>query len=83
MTLSPNTEARTGTSVLSIISFVPAAIAVFLVPILFGGVAIALAGIAVSRRERLGKVALVVAIVATVVGFVLGAVAGAQMSQDA
>jgi len=65
-------QARSSTPVLSIVSFVLSAIAVFFIPILFGGAAIVTAAVAMSKNERLGKVALVVAIVATIVGFVLG-----------
>jgi hypothetical protein len=73
--------ARTGsTPVLPIVSFVLSGIAVFFVPILFGIAAIVTAAIALSRRERLAKAALIVAIAATILGFVLGAVvAGAAL----
>lgn len=70
------------TPVLPIVSFVLSAIAVFFVPILFGGAAIVLAAISMSRRERLSKPALIVSIVATILGVVLGAlVMGAVMQQ--
>jgi hypothetical protein len=65
------TSARTS-STLSIISFVLSAIAVFIVPIIFGLAAIICGGVAVARKERLGPVALGVSVVATILGFVLG-----------
>jgi hypothetical protein len=58
--------------VLPIISFVLSAVALFFLPIVFGIAAIVLAAIALSRRERLAKVALAVAILATVIGMALG-----------
>ena len=68
------------TPVLPIISFVLSAIALFFLPIVFGIAAIVLAAVALSRRERLAKVALVVAILATTIGMLLGflVVAGVQ-----
>jgi SNF family Na+-dependent transporter len=68
------------TPVLPIISFVLSAVALFFLPIVFGVAAIVLAAIALARKERLAKIALVVAILATVIGMVLGAlvVAGLQ-----
>lgn len=36
--------------------------------------------VAVVRKERLGKIALIVAIAATVIGFALGALVMSQMS---
>ncbi len=78
---TPAASPRAGsTPVLPIVSFVLSAVAVFFLPIVFGIAAIVLAAIALSRRERLAKVALVVAILATVIGMVLGAlvVAGVQ-----
>ena len=72
--------ARTGaTPVLPIVSFVLSAIAIFFVPIVFGGAAIVLAAIALSKHQRLAKAALIVAIVATVLGMVLGAIVFAGM----
>ena len=74
------TTARAGaTPVLPIVSFVLSAVALFFVPILFGGAAIVCAAIALSRRQRLAKPALIVAIAATVLGMVLGAVVLAGM----
>ena len=63
-----------GSNVLSIVAFVLAAIAVFFIPIVFGGAAIIAAVIALVRKERLAKIALIVAIAATVLGMVLGAI---------
>ncbi|GLY33943.1 hypothetical protein Kisp02_73080 [Kineosporia sp. NBRC 101731] len=57
---------------LSIVSFVLSALAVFILPIVFGVAAIICGGVAVSRKERLGKIALAVSIVATILGFALG-----------
>lgn len=68
------------TPVLSIITFVLSAVAVLFLPIVFGLAAIVTGIIAVVRKERLGKVALVVAVAATVLGFVLGAVVFAAMA---
>lgn len=59
-------------NVLSIVSFVLSAIAVFILPIVFGVAAIICGGVAVGRKERLGVIALVVSVVATILGFVLG-----------
>ncbi len=61
-----------GTNVLSIISFVLAAVAVLFIPILFGALALIAAVIGLVRKERLAKVAVVVAVVATILGIVLG-----------
>lgn len=72
--------ATTGTPVLSIITFVLSAIAVLFLPIVFGIAGIVTGIFAVVRKERLGKIALVVAVVATVVGFALGALVMSQVS---
>jgi hypothetical protein len=81
---SPNTPAvptaATGTPVLSIITFVLSAIAVLFLPIVFGLAGIVTGIFAVVRKERLGKIALIVAVVATIVGFALGALVLSQMS---
>ncbi len=68
------TPASRSTPVLPIISFVLSAIALLFFPIVFGVAAIVLAAIALSKRQRLAKVALGVAIAATVIGMVLGAI---------
>lgn len=68
-----NEPPKSGSNLLSIISFVLAAIAVVFIPILFGGAAIITAAVGITRKERLSKIALIVAIVATIAGFVLGA----------
>ncbi|WP_282947797.1 hypothetical protein [Cellulomonas endometrii] len=72
--------ATTGTPVLSIITFVLSAIAVLFLPIVFGLAGIVTGIFAVVRKERLGKIALIVAVVATIVGFALGALVMSQMS---
>jgi hypothetical protein len=72
--------AVTGTPVLSIITFVLSAIAVLFLPIVFGIAGIVTGVFAVVRKERLGKIALVVAVVATIVGFALGALVMSQTS---
>jgi hypothetical protein len=81
---SPNSPAvpaaTTGTPVLSIITFVLSAIAVLFLPIVFGLAGIVTGIFAVVRKERLGKIALIVAVVATIVGFALGALVMNQMS---
>ncbi|MCE0539368.1 hypothetical protein LWF15_28105 [Kineosporia rhizophila] len=59
-------------NVLSIVSFVLSALAVVILPIVFGVAAIICGGVAVSRKERLGKPALAVSLVATILGFALG-----------
>ena len=66
---------RTSTSNLfSILAIVFGAVAVLFLPIVFGVAAIVLAGIAISKKERLAKIAMVVAVVGTVAGFILGAI---------
>ena len=65
---------------LSIITFVLSAIAILFLPIVFGIAGIVTGVFAVVRKERLGKIALVVAVVATVVGFVLGAIVANQVA---
>jgi len=72
--------ATTGTPVLSIITFVLSAIAVLFLPIVFGLAGIVTGIFAVVRKERLGKIALIVAVVATIVGFALGALVMSQVS---
>ncbi|GAA2722816.1 hypothetical protein [Cellulomonas aerilata] len=67
------------TPVLPILSFVFSAVALFFLPIVFGVVAIVLAAVALSKRQRLAKAALIVAIAATVLGMVLGAVVMATL----
>ena len=52
-------------------------IAVFLVPILFGGIGIILAVVGKNKGEKNANVALTVAIVCTVAGLIFGAVVGA------
>ena len=74
---------RSGAPVLSIVSFVLSAIALVFIPILFGGAAIACAAVAMNRKERLGKIALVVAIIATIAGIAIGAYIGVQMVNNA
>lgn len=67
--------AAAGAPVLSIITFVLSAVALLLFPLVFGGIGIVTGIVAVVRKERLGKIALIVAVVATILGMVLGAIA--------
>ncbi|MEE6283163.1 hypothetical protein [Georgenia sp. MJ170] len=64
--------ARTDSNVLSIVSFVLSAISLFLFPIFFGIAAVIAAAIGLARKERLAKIALIIAVVATIIGIVLG-----------
>lgn len=57
---------------LSIVAIVCGVVAVLILPIVFGPIGIICGGIAVSRKERLGKVGLGVAIAGMVVGFAIG-----------
>ena len=68
-----NGQTQNGSNVLSIVSFVLSAIGLFFIPIIFGGAAIITAGVGIARKERLSKIALIVAIVATIAGIALGA----------
>lgn len=60
----------------SIAAIVCGCVAILFFPILFGPIAIVLAGVGMARDERLAKLALGVAIGGTVVGMVLGAIVG-------
>lgn len=84
MTTSPTSGAPTASqsqaNILSIVAFILAAVAVFFFPIFFGVGAIVAGAVALARKERLGKVALIVAIVATILGMVLGAIVGASQA---
>ena len=67
-----NSSQSTSTSnIFSILAIVLGVVAVLFLPIVFGIAAIVLAGVALSKKERL---AMVVAAVGTVAGFVLGAI---------
>ncbi len=68
----PNASPAAGNG-FSITSFVLAAIAVFIVPIVFGVGAIIFAGVARRRRERFAPLALKLAVIGTLVGFLFGA----------
>jgi hypothetical protein len=57
-----------------IISFVLSAIAVFLLPIVFGPAAIVTGAVGLRKGDPLGRWAVGVAVVATILGFVLGAI---------
>ena len=57
---------------LSIVAFVLAAIALIILPIVFGVAGIACAAVALRRGERLGKIALIVAIAATALSMIGG-----------
>lgn len=79
--MAHTTHATSGSGrVLAILGFVFGAIAVLFLPILFGPAGIICSGIAISKREPLGKPALIVSIVGMVVGFILGAVVFAASS---
>ena len=69
------TETRTTTSgrTMTIISFVLAALALFLVPPLFGGAALVLAIIARTKGDPLATWAIVASIVGIVAGMFIGA----------
>jgi hypothetical protein len=56
------------------------AIAVLVLPIVFGLAAIALAGVAMSKKEPLSRTAMIVAVVGTVLGFVIGALLWSSMN---
>jgi hypothetical protein len=75
MTTTPVQPTATTTSnTLSILAIVFGAVAVLILPIVFGVAGIACGAVAVGKHERLGKLGLAIAIVGTVLGFVLGAV---------
>lgn len=59
-------------NVLSVSAMVLGGIAAMVLPIIFGPIAVVLALVGRSRRERLAVPALIVALVGTVLGFVLG-----------
>lgn len=65
-----------GTSTVAIVLGI---IALFIVPILFGGIGIALAIVAKNRGESRADVALGVSIVGTVAGVIFGAVVGSMV----
>lgn len=74
---SATTGTTTGTSsgkVLAILGFVFGAVAILFLPILFGPAGIICSAISMSKREPLGKPALIFSIAATILGFILGAV---------
>jgi membrane protein DedA with SNARE-associated domain len=86
MTTSPGTQPQTDStqrtstsSLFSILAIVFGAVAVLFVPIVFGIAAIVLAGVAISKKERLAKVAMAVAVVGTIAGFILGAIVYSSM----
>lgn len=79
----PQTDSyqRTSTSNrFSILAIVFGAVAVLVLPIVFGIAAIILAGIALSKKERLSKVAMVIAAIRTIAGFALGALVWSSMN---
>ena len=59
---------------LSIIAFVLAGVALFILPVVFGVAGIAVGAAAKRRDERLGRAAMIVAIVATLLSMIVGAV---------
>ncbi|NBU31764.1 MAG: hypothetical protein EBS36_01140 [Actinobacteria bacterium] len=64
---------------LSTVAIVLGIVAVFLVPILFGGIGIVLAFVAKSKGEQRAGVAVTVSIVGTLVGLLFGAIVGATL----
>lgn len=74
------TQTTSTSNLFSILAIVFGAVAVLFLPIVFGIAAIVLAGIAISKKERLAKVAMAVAIVGTVAGFILGAIVYSSMN---
>lgn len=64
---------------LSIVAFVLAGIAVFIVPIILGPIAAILGGIAMSKGDPLGRWALAAGIAGTIIGMALGAALVASM----
>lgn len=86
MTTTPGAQSQTGapqstssSNLFSILAIVFGVVAVIFLPIVFGIGAIILAGVALSKNERLAKVAMIVAVVGTVLGFVLGAIVYSSM----
>jgi hypothetical protein len=68
---------------LSIAAFALGGISILFFPIIFGPAAIICAGIAKSRKEKLGNAALAVAIGGMVLGFILGALAASAAAATA
>ena len=73
-------QTRAGSNTLSIIAMVLGAIAVLVLPIVFGLAAIVLAAVAISKKEPLAKTAMIVAVAGTVLGFVVGALVYSSMT---
>ena len=71
--MSTNPVPNQGSNALSILAIIFGGISLLFLPIIFGPIAIVLAIIAKTRKERLSTVALIISIVGTVVGFILGA----------
>ena len=71
--MSTNPVPNQGSNALSILAIIFGGVSLLFLPIIFGPIAIVLAIIAKSRKERLSTVALIISIVGTVVGFILGA----------
>lgn len=67
-------------NVFSILAMVFGAISLLFVPILFGPVAIILAVVGKTKKERLANIGLTVGILGMVVGFILGALVFAASS---
>lgn len=72
--LTTSSQSTSTSNLFSILAMVFGAVAVLFVPIVFGIAAIVLAAVAISKKERLAKIAMIVAVLGTVAGFVLGAV---------
>ena len=71
----PHAQAKPVGNGFSIAAFVLAAIAVLILPVVFGLLAITFGGVAQRRGEPRGRLALVLGIAGTVVGFAFGVIA--------
>lgn len=86
MSTTPGAEHQTAgtqtssSNLFSILAIVFGIVAVIFLPIVFGLAGIVLAAVAISKKERLGKTAMIVAVLGTVAGFILGAVAYNSMN---
>jgi uncharacterized protein YacL len=77
MSMEPNTHSTGNT--FSIIAIVLGALSLLFLPIVFGPIAIVLAIIGKSKKEKLSTVALVIGIIGTVIGMIIGAIVGVSM----
>ena len=79
-TYQPAPQAQNPSNTLSIIGLVLGALSILLCPLLFGGAGITLGAIGISKKEKLGLVALIVSICCMIIGIVRGVIMGlAQM----